>query len=191
MPKPGASGADIAQAMQEAAAHFRAGRLAEADKICTRVLKVLPHHFDALHLAGLIKLQSGKAGAACTLIEAALKLNPGVPEVLTNLGIALATGLIATPKRWPPSTRHWRRRRKISDALGHRGKFAVEAARPAEALAAFEQAWRWRRAILACASIAATRWPRSDATRRRSHNTTSCWRSMAAVPKRTSTAATR
>ena len=66
MPKPDlrASGANIAQAIQEAAAHYREGRLAEAERLCSRVLKAHPGQFDALHLSGLIKLQAGKASAA-------------------------------------------------------------------------------------------------------------------------------
>ena len=92
MPKPDlrASGANIAQAIQEAAAHYREGRLAEAERLCSRVLKAHPGQFDALHLSGLIKLQAGKASAALALIEAALKVNPGVPQALANRALALS-----------------------------------------------------------------------------------------------------
>jgi tetratricopeptide (TPR) repeat protein len=80
----------MAQAIEQAVAHLRAGRLADADKICARVLKASPDYFDALHLAGMIKLESGRPGAALALIEAALKINPNVPQALGNLGLALA-----------------------------------------------------------------------------------------------------
>src|SRR6266550_381697 len=92
MPKPDlrASGANIAQAIQEAAAHYREGRLAEAERLCSRVLKAHPGQFDALHLSGLIKLQAGKASAALALIEAALKVNPAVPQALANRALALS-----------------------------------------------------------------------------------------------------
>ena len=66
---------------------LRAGQLAEADKLCTRVLKTAPDYFDALHLGGVIKLHSGKAGAGLAMIDAALKLNPNVPEALANRGM--------------------------------------------------------------------------------------------------------
>ena len=48
MPKPDlrASGANIAQAIQEAAAHYREGRFAEAERLCSRVLKAHPGQFD-------------------------------------------------------------------------------------------------------------------------------------------------
>ena len=92
MPKPDlrAGGAEIAQAIEQAAAHLRAGRLADADKICAHVLKARPDYFDALHLAGMIKLESGRPGAGLALIEAALKINPNVPQALGTPGLALA-----------------------------------------------------------------------------------------------------
>jgi len=141
MPKPDlrARGAEIAQAIEQAAAHLRAGRLADADKICARVLKAQPDHFDALHLAGMIKLESGRPGAAVALIEAALRINPNVPPALGNLGLALAKldrdqeALAAIDKALAllPGDFH---------ALNNRGNVLLKLARPAEALAAFEQA---------------------------------------------------
>src|SRR3954454_7333802 len=80
----------LAQAVEEAAGLYRQGRLAEAEKICTRVLRAQPNWFDALHLLGVLKLQGGKAGAACTHLEHALKLNPTSAQVMSNLGMARA-----------------------------------------------------------------------------------------------------
>src|SRR5262245_6624675 len=80
----------IARAVEEAAGHYRQGRLDDADKICTRVLKAAPDWFDALHLAGLVKLETGKAAAAQVLLARALKLNPQSAPVLANLGRTLS-----------------------------------------------------------------------------------------------------
>src|SRR5262249_61825312 len=80
----------LAQAVEEAAGLYRQGRLAEAEKICSRVLRAQPNWFDALHLLGVLKLQGGKAGAACTHLEHALKLNPTSAQVMSNLGMAFA-----------------------------------------------------------------------------------------------------
>src|SRR3954453_11616517 len=80
----------LAQAVEEAAGLYRQGMLAEAEKICSRVLRAQPDWFDALHLLGVLKLQGGKAGAACTHLEQALKLNPTSAQVMSNLGMALA-----------------------------------------------------------------------------------------------------
>jgi len=71
-----ANPAAIAQAVEQGIGLFQQGRLDEAEKICSRVLKARPDWFDALHLMALIKLQSGKPGAAYGLLEAALKINP-------------------------------------------------------------------------------------------------------------------
>ena len=51
---------NIAQAMQEAIALHRQNRLREAERLYARVLKATPDHFDALHLLGTIKAQSGQ-----------------------------------------------------------------------------------------------------------------------------------
>ena len=80
----------LARAINEAAGYYQQGRLDDADKICTRVLKAAPDWFDALHLAGLLKLDSGKAAAAQVLLAKALKLNPNAPQVLANYGRTLA-----------------------------------------------------------------------------------------------------
>ena len=60
------------------------------------MLKARPDWFDALHLMALIKLQSGKAGAAYGLLEAALKINPRSCDALSNLGMVL---VVAQPRR--------------------------------------------------------------------------------------------
>ncbi len=80
---------DLGQALQEAVTLQQQGRLREAEKIYTRVLKALPDQFDALNLLGTIKAQRGQAGEAYRLITAALKVNPRAPDAWVNLGIVL------------------------------------------------------------------------------------------------------
>jgi tetratricopeptide (TPR) repeat protein len=140
MPKPDlrTSAANIAQAIEEAIAHFRQGRLAEADKICTRVLKVHSNHFDALHLAGIIKLQNGKAGAAYALIESALKVNPQAPEALANLGMALAA-LNRGEEALAAIDRALALLPDSFESLNNRGNVLLKLNRPADALAAFDR----------------------------------------------------
>jgi hypothetical protein len=58
----------IARAVDEAAGHYRQGRLDDADRLCARILKASPDWFDALHVAGLVKLEAGKAAAAQVLL---------------------------------------------------------------------------------------------------------------------------
>jgi tetratricopeptide (TPR) repeat protein len=80
---------NVAQSFNEAVALFRQGRLREAEKIGTRVLKAAPDYFDALNLLGIIKAQLGRMGEAHRLFAAAAKINPRVPAVWANLGQAL------------------------------------------------------------------------------------------------------
>jgi len=134
-----ANPAALAQTVDEAAACYRQGRLDEAEKICTRVLKARPDWFDALHLLGLVKLQSGKAGAALGLLEAALKLNPRSDAALANLGMTLATlnrdanALVALDKALALAPAN-------VEAHNNRGNVLLKLGRPAEALATFDQA---------------------------------------------------
>jgi tetratricopeptide (TPR) repeat protein len=80
---------NLGQAFEQALALHRQGRLRDAEKIYTRVLKAAPDHFDALNLLGTVKVQLGRVGEAHRLFTAALKINPGVPQVWANLGQVL------------------------------------------------------------------------------------------------------
>jgi tetratricopeptide (TPR) repeat protein len=81
------SQANIGQALHEAVGLQQQGRLREAEKIFARILKAIPDQFDALHLLGTIKAQTGHAGEAHRLITAALRINPGAPDAWANLGL--------------------------------------------------------------------------------------------------------
>jgi tetratricopeptide (TPR) repeat protein len=80
---------NLGQSMNEALALHRQGRLRDAEKIYTRVLKAAPDHFDALNLLGTIKAQLGRIGEAHRLLSAAVKLNPRAPQGWANLGQVL------------------------------------------------------------------------------------------------------
>src|ERR1700686_67607 len=75
--------------MNEAVTLHRQGRLRDAEKIYTRVLKAAPDHFAALNLLGTIKAQLGRTGEAHRLLSAAVKLNPRAPQAWANLGQVL------------------------------------------------------------------------------------------------------
>jgi tetratricopeptide (TPR) repeat protein len=80
---------NLGQAFNEALALHRQGRLRDAEKIYTRVLKAAPDHFDALNLLGTVKMQLGRVGEAHRLFTAALKIRTDVPQVWANLGQVL------------------------------------------------------------------------------------------------------
>jgi tetratricopeptide (TPR) repeat protein len=80
---------NLAQSMNEAMALQRQGRLREAEKIYTRVLKAAPDYFDALNMLGIVKAQLGRMGEAHRLLSAAVRINPRVPGAWANLGQVL------------------------------------------------------------------------------------------------------
>jgi tetratricopeptide (TPR) repeat protein len=130
---------DFAQAYAEAVNLYRQGRLDEAEKLATRLLKSLPASFEVQHLLGVVKLGRGHAAAALAQIEAALKLKPGAPDALGSRGLALAAlgrdaealacfdQALATAPDNP-------------DLLNNRGNVLLKLRRSPEALAAFERA---------------------------------------------------
>ena len=81
---------DYARLFAQAVDHFQNGRLPEAEKLGARIRKLAPHSHEAAHFLGVIKLQRGDAAAALPLIEAALRLKPGAPDILAHRGNALA-----------------------------------------------------------------------------------------------------
>ena len=76
------------EAIQTGFAHHQAGRLAEAERIYRQVLSAHPRHADALHLIGLIAMQTGHHEAAVRHISTAIQLEGGRPAYHVNLGEA-------------------------------------------------------------------------------------------------------
>jgi tetratricopeptide (TPR) repeat protein len=75
----------------QAARHFQAGRLREAEVDIRQLLAVDPNHVDGLHLLGLTAAQVGRYDAAIELISKAVSLRPDLAEAHDNLGNALST----------------------------------------------------------------------------------------------------
>jgi len=124
--------------LQEAVGLHRQGRLREAEKLYARVLKAAPDNFDALHLLGSLKAQSGQMGEAMRLIAAALKINPRASDALVNLANVLhalkrdAEALDCLDKALAINPHDLQ-------ALAKRGAALLTLNRPQEALASFEQ----------------------------------------------------
>jgi Tfp pilus assembly protein PilF len=72
-----------------AAAHHRAGRLAEAEQGYRRILAADPHQPDALHMLGVLAYQTGRNAAAAELIRRAIARHGGNAAYHSNLGLAL------------------------------------------------------------------------------------------------------
>ena len=79
----------LEQALGVATGLHRQGDVARADAAYESILRVLPAQFDALHLSGVLKLESGDTAAAVSRIRAALKVNDASADAHCNLGQAL------------------------------------------------------------------------------------------------------
>ena len=137
MAKPAPPPANLAQSIAQALALHQQGRLDEAEKAYSRVLKMQRDNFDAMHLLGMLNHQRGKTGEAYRLIVAALKLNPRSPDALSNLALVLHT-----LKRDGEALAHLDKALALApghgDALTNRGNVLLELKRPEEAIAAFD-----------------------------------------------------
>jgi Flp pilus assembly protein TadD len=74
------------QSIQEAVRHYEAGRFAEAEMICNRVLEIESDDANAVYLLGEISHLHGNLDRAVELMERAIILKPGNPFFLNNLG---------------------------------------------------------------------------------------------------------
>jgi tetratricopeptide (TPR) repeat protein len=83
--------AQIPGKLQQALALHREGRLAQAQMLYEKVLKVLPAHFDALNSVGMIAAQTGNAERAVTFFERAIEADPLNVLAHVNKGLALHT----------------------------------------------------------------------------------------------------
>lgn len=77
---------DLGNAFRQALDHHSGGRLADAERLCWKILEVEPRHFDSLHLLGIIQAQSGRPADALRHMDAAVKINQRIPPVLNNRG---------------------------------------------------------------------------------------------------------
>jgi protein O-GlcNAc transferase len=79
----------IQAAFTAAVSHHQAGRLSEAERLYLQILKIDPHHADALHFLGVLAHQIGRNDLAVDLISRAIAQNSQVPAFHNNLGNAL------------------------------------------------------------------------------------------------------
>ena len=83
------NGADTDTALDAALELHQQGRLTEAEALYQAVLAARPNEFNALHLSGVLALQTGRAALAAERIEAALAIEPNAAIARSNLGNAL------------------------------------------------------------------------------------------------------
>ena len=79
----------LPQALQRAFAEYQRGEWAEAERLCREILDAKADYFDALHLAGVIALQTGRFQEATHLLAEAVSVNPDNADAYYNRGNAL------------------------------------------------------------------------------------------------------
>ena len=75
--------------LREAVALHRQGRIAEAERRYSEILKAFPNQPDALHFLGVLESQHGRHGRALELIDRSLALNPCNAAAQYNRGNTL------------------------------------------------------------------------------------------------------
>jgi predicted O-linked N-acetylglucosamine transferase (SPINDLY family) len=125
--------------LNRAVALHRQGKLAEAERIYCDVLRQQANHFEALHLLGVIALQTSHAERAVELIGKAIALKPDCPEAHYNRGLALHH-----LKRFRDALASYDRAIALKsdylEAHHNRGRVLQRLNRPGPALASFERA---------------------------------------------------
>jgi predicted O-linked N-acetylglucosamine transferase (SPINDLY family) len=80
---------DVGRLLAEAARLGQAGRLPEAAARCEQVLATAPDNVEALHLLGLVALQSGRPEDALRRFRTAVKIDAGFAPAHNHAGVAL------------------------------------------------------------------------------------------------------
>ena len=70
----------IDQALQKAVEAQKVGRVQEADRLYTAILKAQPNHPDANHNLGILAVSIGKANEALSFLKTALEANPSIAQ---------------------------------------------------------------------------------------------------------------
>src|SRR5258708_10333374 len=79
----------IESQLEQAIALHQQGHLARAKAAYENILKAKPKHFDALHLLGVIAIQTNQHRLAVDLIGQAIAINPNNAAFYSNRGVAL------------------------------------------------------------------------------------------------------
>lgn len=129
--------------LEQALASHQQGDLARAESLYRAVLRAEPAHAEALHLLGVLTLQTGHAQAAGELIGRSLQINAQQPVAYLNLSSAqrelkrLQEALASVDRALSMAPDY-------ADALNNRADILVELNRPEEALASLDRALQLR-----------------------------------------------
>jgi predicted O-linked N-acetylglucosamine transferase (SPINDLY family) len=125
--------------LNRAVSAHRAGRPAEAERLCRAALAAMPEAFNALHLLGVILAQSGRFEDAWRFLARAVAIEPRAAAAHLNLGnVQMRLGLPADALA--SYDRAVALRADYAEAHYSRGNALLALGRAAEALASFDQA---------------------------------------------------
>ena len=129
----------LQQKLLQAFALHKAGRLAEAEPLYKTILQTEPKHFDALHMLGVIHLQTGRNEEALRLIGKAVSINPAAPIALNNHGNTLQA-LGRHQDALKSYDKALANKPDYDEALKNRGDVLQALSRHEEALACYDKA---------------------------------------------------
>ena len=129
----------LSAALDLARGHLHAGRLAEAEAGCRRVLAAEPEQPDALVLLGVVALAVGRHPLALDLVRRAIAVKPTEASYYNNLGV-----ILQHRGELEPAVEAWheavRLRPDYPEALNNLGNTLAELSRPEESLGAYRRA---------------------------------------------------
>jgi tetratricopeptide (TPR) repeat protein len=115
------------------------GRLPDAEHVYRHVLQRQPGNFVALHMLGLIAMQTGRSQTAARLIGKAIALKPDYVDAYNNRGLALQE-LGRFEEAMASFDKAIALRPDDADLYSNRGLALEALKRPAEALASYDKA---------------------------------------------------
>ena len=79
---------EVSSLLQQAVTNHQAGDLTLAEALYRRILDLVPRHFDALHLLGVVCHQTARQEAAVDFLRKAIAIDSSQPASHSNLGLA-------------------------------------------------------------------------------------------------------
>jgi Flp pilus assembly protein TadD len=133
----------VPQAFAMACQYYQAGQWQQAELLCREILQADAGQADALHLLGVIAMQTGRAELGVDCLRTALQLRPDFADAHSNLGNCLLEQ--GKPAEAEVSLRQaLRLRPDFAEAHNNLGISLRRQGKPAEAVASLEQALRLR-----------------------------------------------
>jgi tetratricopeptide (TPR) repeat protein len=131
--------ANLTSIFNRALAAFKAGKLAEVESLCQKIILVKRNHFDALNLLAVAQFIAGKKDLALATYDRALAVRPNDAEALCNRGLILCL-FGRFEEALASYDRALAARPNYAEALSNRGVALNELKRFDEALTSYDRA---------------------------------------------------